>query len=275
MVIRTFYWKERVVSSLNLHFKKLYHKPEISSRYFSKGNAGDIFAKDVLALFYKNIKHKHIRSSGQRLLLIGSIAHTAQKGDFLCGVGIKEPSLIPKDRDLLIFGLRGPLSYDVLKKNDFNVSNVKFLLDPGLLMTPPIQDAEKSVIFIPHYRERFTFKHKLHKEIKFVDIDSEPLRLISKIQQAKLVYTSSLHGIIFSHALNVPCVYVKPQTNESEFKYKDYYASVNLHYPRPLNSIYDANFMIDTDTPATVNYSLSDFVFPSIEELKSYGITEK
>ena len=108
--------------------------------------------------------------------------------------------------------------------------------------------------------------------MSLVDIDAHPLDVFRKIEEAELVYSSSLHGIIFAHALNRPCVFVKPQTEEPILKYKDYYASINQDYVEPLDSIYDVNYKSSPMSPLSLDYRKEDFVFPSIKSLIELGI---
>ena len=125
------------------------------------------------------------------------------------------------------------------------------------------------IIFIPHYRERYTYKNNaVPKGIKLIDIDCDPISLGRKILSAKLVYTSSLHGIIFANSLGRPCIFVQPQTDESLFKYADYYASVNLSLPKPLRHISEAVFTGSPDSPANIQFKQSDFIFPDPEYLR-------
>jgi hypothetical protein len=105
-----------------------------------------------------------------------------------------------------------------------------------------------------------------------VDIDQHPLQVAKSILGAKLVYASSLHGIIFAHALNKPCVFVHPQTKEPLLKYEDYFLSVNLPFKKPLDSIDDCNFLKDSDTPPDIAYSEKSFGFPTKDFLVSRNV---
>lgn len=275
MRIRTFYWEDNIVpKGKRILYKWLGKQP---NQHFLYGNAGDIFARELLAYLYK--QHViNIPSEGGRLLSVGSIAHRALAGDILCGVGVKNKGMVPHIHEpITIYGLRGPLSLESFKHAGYNVDNLKFLYDPGLLIPyllpePKLSVSPTQVSFIPHYRERNLYKRNLKKEIKMIDIDNHPVTVAKQIKASKLVYSSSLHGIIFSHALGVPCIYVKPQTEESEFKFIDYYESVNLPYKKPLSSIFDADFRRDSDSPASVNVGLKDFYFPELPELQRLGI---
>lgn len=273
MEIRTFFWQKPIIPKSRFWLKRVFGS--LNNTQFRYGNAGDIYAKELLERQY-HLNVVNAPNEGRRILTVGSIGHRAVAGDILCGIGVKSKTLLPHNRDeIAIYGLRGPLSYEAFKSAGFDMSNVKFLYDPGLLVKYFLPDTETKrtdVSFIPHYRERLTFRNKLPKGIRIIDIDNYPQVVASAIKASKLVYSSSLHGIIFAHALGVPCIYVKPQTDESEFKFVDYYESVNLTYKKPLSSIFEADFIRDSDTPADVNVEFSDFYFPSIEELKERGI---
>lgn len=277
MAINTFFWNDPTIGQLEyLKNKWFYHNPN----KFRFGNSGDIFVRDLIKYIYDDVSI-NTSMKNSRLLLVGSIAHRLNVGDVVCGVGTKGktiPSSIPRE-NILVWGLRGPITYDEFKKEGFNVSNVKFLLDPGLMLKFLIPKEyltiePKKISFIPHYRERFNYIGKLPKEFNLVDIDSQPLILAKEILASKIIYTSSLHGIIFSHSLGRPCIFVKPQSDEPLIKFEDYYLSIGEQYPKPLDSVFDFNFLKDSDS--VVNYCVQekDFSFPSLDLLKQRMIKE-
>jgi hypothetical protein len=274
MLIRTFFWHSRVISKIRYLSRRFRHKD--AQNYFLVGNAGDIIAQDIIRFMY-GFEGVNVQGEGRRLLCVGSISHAILHGDVVCGIGTKGlPVPGPSDSPCKIFGLRGPITYENFKKAGHDVSDVRFLKDPGLMIRflvedENIQPQSNKVIFIPHYRERTLYK-KLPKAIKIVNIDSHPIDLAHKIQSSSLVYSSSLHGVIFAHALNRPCVLVKPQTDEPIIKYRDYYASVDLPFQKPLESIYDVDFKKSPDSPPDLKYTREDFSFPSVSFLKEMRV---
>lgn len=275
MELRTFFWHDRVISQFEMNLrKKLNFSP---SRYFQNGNSGDIFSKEVLKETY-NIGCRNIKSSGNRFLCIGSIATEVKDGDVISGIGFKgDGRNIPFRKNCKIYGVRGPITYAEFKKSGYDMKEVSFQLDPGLLirfMKKDIKYTREQVSFIPHYRERFLKKNKTPKSMKFVDIDNEASVLVEEILKSKIVYTSSLHGIIFCHALNVPCIFVKPKTEEPLLKFQDYFASIDIKYPKPLSDISEYDFKKDSDTPVGISYDLSDFKFPSLDDLIKKGVVD-
>ena len=276
MKIRTFFWHNRVISKFRFFLKRVYKKE--THRFFLFGNAGDIITQDIIKYKY-GLKALNINRDGNRLLCVGSISHKINKGDILCGIGTKGlPIPDASSSPCEIIGLRGPITYDYFKKAGYDLRSIRFLKDPGLMIRflinkNNILPAGNKIIFIPHYRERNMY-HKLPKGIRLVNIDSKPVDLAYEIQSSRLVYSSSLHGIIFAHALNRPCVMVKPQTDEPLIKYEDYFASMDLTFKKPLDNINNVNFKQSPDSPPDLKYSEEDFLFPSIQHLIDHGIAQ-
>lgn len=278
MEIRSYYWNARKVSFSKYLYLKM--RGRYSGLQLRHGNAGDIFNRDLIRWLY-GANPRNISDEGRRLLIVGSVMNVIRPNDVLCGIGWKGNQEFDHKNILntcLIYGLRGPLTYDVLKRNNVKLDQIKFLLDPGLLIKRvygiKTESYEaKDVVFIPHYREYGQYLGKrLPKGILLMKVDSRPKRLAISILQAKLVFTSSLHVIVFSHALNRPCIFVRPQTEEPLFKYQDYFASVDLDYPRPLDNIYGAKFQNIKDSPIHISKDESDFYFPDITKLREQGV---
>lgn len=273
--IRTFFWHARIKGPLKIWIKRHVLGKSVD-REFAIGNAGDIFAQNLVSHFYDGA-HALNSSEGPRLLCVGSIVHKAEPGDVLCGVGSKGsplPEIDPKSA--LVHGLRGPLTEAELSAAGYDTSTLKWYGDPGLTicnMLPPRDPIPNRVIFIPHYRERSQARALLPKGIRLVDIDADPLVVGQKIQEAELVYASSLHGIIFAHSLGRPVVMVRPMTPEPLTKFEDYHLGVGLTMPEPLDSITMADFKAAPGSPARLSVAAQDITFPDIAILKQRGIS--
>jgi hypothetical protein len=248
---------------------------------FIYGNSGDVFTEEIIKQYYKKFTDKltieNISSEGKRLLIIGSIGHRVMPGDILCGVGIKDKMLPdPRNTPCKIIGLRGPISYELFKRAGYDLSEVEFLMDPGLLIKYYVDTKKpikpKGAAFIPHYRERNAYKSKRNKGLKYIDIDNCATNIAEQILASELVYSSSLHGIIFSHALNRPCVFVKPQTSEPLIKFQDYYESMNIRMPAPISSIEKISFINAPISPPDLKFKKKDFIFPELSVLKKNKI---
>jgi hypothetical protein len=271
MNLRTYFWHDRILPTHRYYYRKLRRKD--LNAFFRYGNAGDLFTGEIIDRTY-GLPTINIKNTRDRLLVVGSIASQLCDGDIICGIGTKTGKDVPKNkRGIRIYGLRGPLSFDAFKRSGYDVSNVRFLYDPGLLIRFYAEDLDhskpKGVTFIPHYRERNLYRGRLISGIKYVDIDTPPMILAKRILESEVILTSSLHGLIFSHALERPCVLVKPKTEEPLFKYQDYFASISASFPRPIEEIGLRNL---PDSPITLRYSRSNFFFPEIEELRESKI---
>jgi hypothetical protein len=271
--IRTFFWHDRIKKRWKLYWDRCYRRQAWND--FVYGNSGDIFTLDVIAHFYPGMVPANA-SQGPRILCVGSIAHKVTAGDVLSGIGCKTAQLPLIDPALVhVHALRGPISYDIFKAAGYDVSKVKFLADPGLLIGQMVSEHRPTpgrVIFIPHYRERQTILKKVPKGMRVVDIDNPPLKIAFEIQSAECIYSSSLHGIIFAHALGRPAVFVRPETPEPMLKYDDYFLSVGIHPLKPLDSIADANVAKTPTSPPTLSISVREITFPSAPQLQAYGV---
>ena len=275
MPIRTYYWQSRIEPKTKLFVRKLKNKKP--SMYFKYGNCGDIFNEHLIRYIY-GIDSINVKDSENRLLCVGSIASQINNGDIICGIGVKDYIIPDKKRDVEIYGCRGPISLSVFQEKGYKINSDAFLYDPGLLIKDLLKKdySEKGkVIFIPHYRERFKYGKKIMGNIDVIDIDNRFDYIARKIQEASLVYSSSLHGIIFTHALNRPCVYVKPQTVESELKFEDYFLSVSNTYKKPLDSIYEYRNHLKPDSPLDIDVKRKDFIFPEKSLLDKKNILIK
>lgn len=273
MTIRTFFWHDRVISPTHFNIRKIFNRAPYF--YFKTGNAGDIFTQLIIKNHY-NKDVVNVKDQGKRILLVGSIGHNVKAGDLLCGIGVKSKEIPKPKHDNLIHALRGPLSYDAFKNAGYDISKVKFLKDPGLLIRFYAQDLKhdtpKGCSFIPHYRERGIYLKNMPKNMKYIDIDDTPLNIAKQILSSEVIYSSSLHGIIFAHALNRPAILVQPKTEEPIFKYQDYFASIDQEMPEILTDIHNLKLAKTPLSPLEVKYTKEEFILPTIEELTRLGI---
>jgi hypothetical protein len=110
------------------------------------------------------------------------------------------------------------------------------------------------------------------KGMKYIDIDDTPLNIATQILASEIIYSSSLHGIIFAHALNRPAILVAPITEEPIFKYEDYYASIEQKMPQLVHDIHKISVTKKPMSPLDIKYKQEEFNFPSLQELKNLNI---
>ncbi|RPJ12098.1 MAG: polysaccharide pyruvyl transferase family protein [Deltaproteobacteria bacterium] len=134
-----------------------------------------------------------------------------------------------------ILAVRGPKTRDRLRALGFECPDL--VGDPGLLLPylyiPSDASKKYRLGVIPHWIDRpvvpecFT---KMPDDIRVIDIMRKPHEVIDEIAQCERCISSSLHGIIASHAYGVPCQWVKFSDNilGDGFKYHDYFQSVGV-----------------------------------------------
>jgi hypothetical protein len=266
MPVRTFYW-----DPAKKGLRGLLRRPA-----FRIGNAGDLLNRDLIEHYYGQ-SPLNTDEGGRRLLLVGSVVHRVQQGDVVAGVGTKGTQL-PKPAevgDVDIRGVRGPITHDALKEAGFDVSRISFHGDPGLLVKAlyPEETAKEAVpnrvAFIPHYRDREEYRRT--SGVRIVDIDCEPRKLAKEIAKAELVLTSSLHGLIFAHAIGRPVVLIAPIRAEPVIKYQDYMASVGLDWTDPVD-LETALRSAKPTSPADARFDPGAITFPTKEELLATGV---
>lgn len=204
------------------------------------GNMGDIITPVLLKkIFNINPEWKHIKHMGNRepyLLCVGSIAGKADKPN---GV-IWSSGLMSKGaannvhEDVKILAVRGPLTRKALLDRGFDVPEI--LGDAGLLVPRlyDCNDVEKKYKYgiIPHYVDyaEVSKRYKSNPDIKIINVlNSNPEIPIREICECEKTISSSLHGIIFSNAYNIPSTWVRFSNKlcGDDIKFHDYFTFCN------------------------------------------------
>lgn len=170
---------------------------------------------------------------GPKLLAIGSILTFAAHDDVIWGSGINGKWMdlkYYKFKNLDVRAVRGPLTRAFLIKN-FGIQCPEIYGDPALLIPFLFPEFKKKkhpaydYIIIPHYSEIALFPKDQYKNVVY---PTEPWDVvIEKIIDSKFVISSSLHGIIIAEAFGIPARFLRITSNESLFKYEDYYLGTN------------------------------------------------
>lgn len=189
------------------------------------------------------------------LFAVGSIIErSADRGSDLAiwGTGARSPEGFSASTDArpAFLAVRGPLTAEVL-----GITNVP-LGDPGLLVgqatLPAAPRRRGQHIFLPHYRTaqtsagRALLRRAKEKGWATIPASLKPMEVATALAQAQSVTTTSLHGIIFSHALGTPCRLIEPTDGEPTFKYRDYFDSISTPYS-PVTA-QDAFSSVSTET---------------------------
>ena len=163
----------------------------------------------------------------------GSILKECRSNSIIWGTGLmvgNEKIRKPKK----ILSVRGPLTRNRLIKIDIDCP--ESYGDIGLILPyfyyPQVKKKYKLGI-IPNYIDKEKFNEiyiENDKDVKIIDITQPIQTVIKDILECEMTISSSLYGIIVSHAYNVKCMWIK-LTNKiggGFFKYRDYYGSLNM-----------------------------------------------
>lgn len=248
--------------------------------FFSKGlllnyciekNAGDLFNYDFIEEKYSAVVKKYTFGPREHYLFCGSILGRSNKYSIILGAGFisKEQSEYPIKFKKII-GLRGRLTANALLSDNPNLE-IKFLGDPGLLakeiINPRGDDYVKkdTIGIIPHFIDIDSVLSIIGKEenFKIIEIRDNFKSVCQKILECDVILSSSLHGLIFADAMNVPNMWIKVSNNikGGSFKFLDYYSVMDS----PKSDFFQCNNLNDMKN-AILKASISKN--PNYEEMK-------
>lgn len=198
-------------------------------------------------------------------IIIGSILRRATEHSIIWGAGIMfQNSQVPRAEFLLV---RGPLSRKRLMDLGYEVP--QRFGDPALLISlfnSPHCHKSFKIGIVPHFLDYQVVYDKFgsHKEIKIVNLlTNNPQEVINEMNSCEKILSSSLHGIIVAHALNIPALWLKISDKLlDDIKFHDYYASLNIEWNQDIKM----NFHSSEEIEALFNIN-SNLSLPSRENL--------
>lgn len=108
--------------------------------------------------------------------------------------------------------------------------------DPGLLLSrffKPKTIKSYNICIISHYIDFEFFKKTYENKLYIINMGINNIEEIANsINKCNFTFSSSLHGIIFSHSLGIPSVHLENNLLSSinNFKFKDYYSILDISY---------------------------------------------
>ncbi len=196
-----------------------------------KNNFGDILGPYLVKkITKKDVQYSRKKSFSEYYLTSGSILYASSKKAIVWGSGIlsfEEKIKRPKD----IFAVRGPITRKRLL--DLGINCPKVYGDPALLLPyyyfPKIEKIHKIGI-IPHYYDFYKVNKLYNNKFKVINPLSSVEEFTKEILSCEKTISSSLHGIITSHAYNIPSLWVSfsEKIKNQKIKFYDYFNSVNI-----------------------------------------------
>lgn len=219
----------------------LFYWSEIRFIFKKKENYGDLLSKYLVEkISGREVKWINPRKQAwyslnkKHYLAIGSILHHASNQSIVWGSGIIDRKHDVPEADFR--AVRGPQTRKFL--NDLDIFCPEVYGDPALLLpryfNPQIEKKYKIGI-IPHYHD-YNFvdeNFKGEKDVLVVDLMTMDVEEVTRqLLECEKTISSSLHGLIVSHAYGIPSIWVKfsDKIFGDGIKYRDYLESVDVPF---------------------------------------------
>ncbi|WP_417558885.1 polysaccharide pyruvyl transferase family protein, partial [Mesoflavibacter zeaxanthinifaciens] len=174
---------------------------------------------------------------GKVVLSIGSIlVFQEDRRVVVWGSGILSKTL--KFGNAKFLAVRGFRTIDKLKELNYNIPEV--VGDPALLLPLVYQPKAKEKYklgVIPHYIHYEELKMLNSENIKIINLLQNVEDVINDINACEYIISTSLHGVIVSHAYGIPSLWIEfdsaNKLSGDNIKFEDYFSSVCLEPYKP------------------------------------------
>lgn len=240
----------------------LFYWSEIKFIFKEKENYGDLLSKYLVEkITGKRVSWVHPKKqpwykwNKTNYVTIGSIIHHASKDSIVWGSGIIDKEQSVENADFR--AVRGPQTRKYLLDHGYQCPEVYG--DPALLLPKyynPVVEKNHKIGIIPHYHD-FAAVQELYEndsEILVIDLMTLDVEEVTReILCCTKTISSSLHGIIVSHAYRIPSVWVEfsDKIFGDGIKYIDYLQSLELEIYKPVGlkgkkSVDELEILIDS-----------------------------
>ena len=185
----------------------------------------------------------------EKYFVTGSIMEYTGAACTVWGSGIvsRADRISPKAK---LIAVRGPLTRDRAQACGAQCPQVygdPALLLPRLYRPPAIERSGAGLVAHFSDKPRLAASLRSTAGLKLIDIQAPIESVIDQIVSCEFIASSSLHGIIASHAYGIPAVWVRfrrlPSGDDSKFH--DYLLSVGLNSQEPVCVNYDKLSLAD------------------------------
>ena len=189
------------------------------------GNFGDILTQPIFEYFgiAVELDRKNFEAIG-----IGSIVQDARSGTRVLGSGIITLRDEPCPNAVYEF-VRGPLTRN--RVIECGGTCPEIYGDPALLLPRlmPGQHQTVDVGLVPHFVDYELIKNKYPNEYVVNLLNADPMEVVDQITKCKKIVSSSLHGLICSHAYGIPAAWVQlsNMVKGDNAKFYDYFSSIH------------------------------------------------
>lgn len=131
-----------------------------------------------------------------------------------------------------VYATRGPKSQERLKSLGYECGDAYG--DPALLL-PLLKRGSSNkkykISIVPHYQDFEYIKNTYGEDYNVINLQTTDIDyVVNEITSSEYVLSTSLHGIIVSHAYNVPALWIQREELSAGdgFKFDDYFSSVGI-----------------------------------------------
>lgn len=208
------------------------------------------------------------------IFAIGSvIGWYSSKNIIVWGSGIlsQEDKICPAK----FLAVRG--KYTQQKLEDLGYKAPKIIGDPALLLPLVKRDEspmKNGIAIIPHYIHYDFLKSQFKdRDVLIINMLDDIEVILNQIQASTLTLSTSLHGIIVSHAYGVPSLWVKyknlekRQLSGDNIKFYDYFSSVNIPEYSSVDFSEIEDFVFKENVSTIIN-NYSEKIIPKSEKIK-------
>lgn len=219
--IPLFYWSER---------KFIFRDKENYGDLLSKYLVEKISEKQVRFVHPK--KHAWYKFNRKHYLAIGSILHHATGNSIIWGSGIIDIKHDVAKADFI--AVRGPRTRDFLLNKGYECPDVYG--DPALLLPEyynPVVEKRFKLGVIPHYHD-YELANRIFgriEDVNVIDLMTLDVEEVTRqILSCERCISSSLHGLIVSHAYLIPAVWIEFSSKlfGDGIKFQDYFESIGI-----------------------------------------------
>lgn len=224
-------------------------------------NFGDRLSKIITEHLSKDTVQDYNGEDLEHYMVTGSIANHANENTIIWGAGLANTSdEIPKVKAIPL--IRGLLSKEIAERSGNVVGKIG---DPVLLMPEiykPQVNKKYKLGIIPHVVEYLgvATRYMDYSDYLVIDLCKHPYEVIKDILSCEQTISSSLHGIVASHAYGVPCEWVKfsSKIGGDGFKYLDYFSSVGIPEHEAIDLEHSHQYFKVTDYEIKHDLTLKD-----------------
>ncbi len=225
--------------------KQLVFRDVVPAFWCKNENWGDALSPHLIKLISGRNARYEENPYCWKYFVIGSILDRADQHSIIWGSGMIAPEALPKHEPSAIHAVRGPLTRSRLISSGIACPEVYG--DPALILPfyyNPNRKLKWKVGVIPHYTDK---SHPWIESIKnqdgvhIIDIYSGIHDFVDEVVSCEFILSSSLHGLICADAYQIPNrrITLNGDIIGSNFKFNDYYASMNINAEAPIQPMLD------------------------------------